>query len=160
MPLLPKKNCMMRFWIIVSVQAVSFRNWGPERVVSALKLVEIENMTPKKTLSNHRKINKLSIKRALNELFLISKWSIFQLEQSLFSPRDENIKAKVVDNRPIEYNEEITSLSSSAQKYLIHYGIKELLIGRVEGETLDERRKRFGRIRLIFLEAKKQKNNF
>src|SRR3989344_5302049 len=70
---------------------------APERVVSALKLAEIENIT-----------------------------------------------AKVVENHSVEYNGKITSLSNSAQKILGYdYGVAGTDYWMYEGETLDERRRRF-----------------
>ena len=57
--------------------------------------------------------------------------------------RDENIKARVVDNRSIELNGEIVSLSSSAQKILGYAsGVQGTAYWMYEGELLDERRKR------------------
>jgi len=42
----------------------------------------------------------------------------------LIFSRDENIKAKVVDNHSVEYNGKVTSLSNSAQKILGYdYGV-------------------------------------
>ena len=58
--------------------------------------------------------------------------------------RDENIKAKVVDDRNIEFNGEITNLSSAAQEALgVDYGVAGTDYWMYEGETLDERRRRF-----------------
>ncbi len=57
--------------------------------------------------------------------------------------RDETIKAKVVDNRFIELNGEMTRLSASAQKLLGYdYMVQGPAYWMYEGETLDERRKR------------------
>ena len=58
--------------------------------------------------------------------------------------RDENIKAKVIDNRSIEYNGKITSLSDSAHEILGYDSrVSGTLYWMYEGETLDERRRRF-----------------
>ena len=56
---------------------------------------------------------------------------------------DEKIKAKVVDNRSINLNGEILSLSAAAQKILkVDWPAQGPLYWVYEGETLDERRKR------------------
>ena len=58
--------------------------------------------------------------------------------------RDENIKVKVIDNRSIEFNGEITSLSAAARKILnVHHPISGTIYWIYDGETLDERRKRY-----------------
>ncbi|MDP3763044.1 MAG: GIY-YIG nuclease family protein, partial [bacterium] len=63
---------------------------------------------------------------------------------SIVFSRDENTKAKVIDNRSIMFNGEITSLSLSAQKILGYdYGVAGTDYWMYEGETLDERRRRF-----------------
>jgi len=58
--------------------------------------------------------------------------------------RDEKITAKVVDNKSVEFNGAVTSLSASAQKILGYdYNVEGTDYWVYEGETLDERRKRF-----------------
>jgi len=59
------------------------------------------------------------------------------------APVPKNTKAKVVDNRSIEFNGEMMSLSNSAQKTLGYsYKVAGTLYWTYEGETLDERRRR------------------
>ena len=116
---------------------------SPERAVAALKLAEIENVTPKKdfveTPEDQQALNQARKKRSI---FNFSMVDILVGAELVFS-RDENIKARVVDNRSIEYNGEITSLSSSAQKILgYNYGVAGTDYWMYEGETLDERRRR------------------
>lgn len=115
----------------------------PERVVSALKLAEIENITPKKDIVENKEDQK-----ALNEVrerrppFRFDMVGISVGAEIVFS-RDENIKAKVIDNRFIEVNGEKTRLSASAQKLLGYdYEVAGTLYWMYEGETLDERRLR------------------
>jgi len=56
---------------------------------------------------------------------------------------DETITARVMDNRHIELNGEVTSLSSAAQQLLGYpYQVQGTIYWMYEGETLDERRKR------------------
>jgi PAS domain-containing protein len=110
---------------------------SPERVVSALKLAEIENITPKKDFVETQEDQK-----ALNEARAEIMANIPIGAEIIFS-RDENIKAKVVDNKSIEFNGEVTSLSDSARKILGYdYGVQGTAYWIYEGETLDERRKR------------------
>ncbi|MDD3487557.1 MAG: GIY-YIG nuclease family protein [Candidatus Moranbacteria bacterium] len=117
---------------------------SPERVVSALKLAEIENVTPKKDFvesqEDQQALNQARTKRAIFNFKMVD----IPVGAELVFSRDENIKARVVDNRSIEYNGEITSLSNSAQKILGYdYGIAGTDYWMFEGETLDERRRRF-----------------
>lgn len=116
---------------------------APERVVAALKLAEIENITPKKDIVDNKEDQK-----ALNEArdrrppFRFDMVGIPPGSEIIFS-RDENIKARVIDNRFIELNGETTRLSVSAQKLLNYdYMPQGTAYWTYEGETLDERRKR------------------
>lgn len=117
---------------------------SPERVVSALKLAEIENITPKSDLVESQEDQKaLNRARAeIRERFNFKMVNIPVGAELVFS-RDENIKARVVDDKSIEFNGAVTSLSASAQKLLgYHYGVQGTAYWVYEGETLDERRKR------------------
>lgn len=115
----------------------------PERVVSALKLAEIENITPKKDIVENKEDQ-----QALNEArerrppFRFDMVDIPSGSEIVFS-RDENIKAKVIDNRFIEINGKKTRLSDSAQKLLgVKWPAQGPLYWMYDGETLDERRRR------------------
>ena len=116
---------------------------APERVVSALKLAAIEDVTPKNDLVENPKdkqalINNLKIREKFN--FDMAK---IPIGSELIFSRDENIRAKVLDNHFIEYNGEKISLSNSAQEILgYNYGIAGTDYWTFEGETLDERRRR------------------
>ncbi len=116
---------------------------APDRVVSALKLAEIENITPKKDFVENREDRQALIKaRKIRDKFDFSMAKIPIGAELVFS-RDENIKAKVLDNHSVEYGGKKTSLSSSAQKILGYdYKVAGTLYWMYEGETLDERRKR------------------
>lgn len=109
-----------------------------------MKLAEIENVTPKKdfveTSEDQQALNQARKKRSIFNFSMVD----IPVGAELVFSRDENIKAMVVDNRSIEYNGEITSLSSSAQKILGYvYGVAGTDYWMYEGETLDERRRRF-----------------
>ena len=117
---------------------------APERAVAALKLAEIENITPKKdfveTQEDQQALNQARTRRAIFNFKMVD----IPVGAELIFSRGENIKAKVIDNRSIEYNGEITSLSTSAQKILGYdYGVAGTDYWMYEGETLDERRRRF-----------------
>lgn len=117
---------------------------SPERVVSALKLAEIENVTPKKDFVESQEDQQALNQARTNRAIFNFKMVDIPVGSELVFSRDENIKAKVMDNRSIEFNGEITSLSKSAQKILGYdYGIAGTDYWMFEGETLDERRRRF-----------------
>jgi hypothetical protein len=117
---------------------------APERVVSALKLAEIDNITPKEeyteTKEDQLALHKARVRRS------IFKFSIVDIPvgSELIFGRDENQKAIVIDDRYIEFNGKKTSLSTSAQEILgYEYGVAGTDYWMYEGETLDERRRRF-----------------
>ena len=119
---------------------------APERVVAALKLAEIENITPKKDLietEEDREAHEEALERRGRFNFELAK---IPLGAEIYFSRDENKKARVVDLhlvRSIEYNGQITSLSTSAQEILgASYGVAGTDYWMYDGETLDERRRR------------------
>jgi hypothetical protein len=120
---------------------------APERVVAALKLAQIENITPKNDIvENKEDQNALNEARKIRPQFRFDMVDIPVGSELVFS-RDESIKAKVLDNKLIEFNNETTSLSLSAQKILgYQYGVAGTDYWMYEGETLDERRKRMTNI--------------
>lgn len=120
---------------------------APERVVAALKLAETENITPKSDIVENKEDQEaLEAARKIRSRFNFEMVKIPVGAQLYFS-RDENIKAKVVDTHTansIEFNGKKTSLSRSAQKILgYQYGVAGTDYWMYDGETLDERRRRF-----------------
>lgn len=116
----------------------------PERVVSALKLAEIENITPKKDFVDSKE-DQQALNEARAEIRAKFNFSMVNIPigAELIFSRDENTKAIVLDNKHINFNNETTSLSTSAQKILGYdYGVQGTAYWMYEGETLDERRKR------------------
>ena len=116
---------------------------SPERIVSALKLAEIENVTPKKDFveseEDQKAINEARARRTIFNFTMVN----IPIGAELVFSRDENVKATVVDNRSVMFNGEITSLSTSAQKILgVDYGVAGTDYWMYEGETLDDRRRR------------------
>jgi len=114
---------------------------APERIVSALKLAEIENITPiKDIVENKEDQEALNQTRNRRPPFRFNMANIPVGAELIFS-RDENIKGKVLDNRFIEVNGKRGSVSSSAQEILGYdYGVAGTDYWMFEGETLDERR--------------------
>lgn len=122
---------------------------APERVVAALKLAEIENITPKRDIVETKEDQEaLDAARKIRSRFNFEMVKI-PVGAELYFSRDENIKAKVIDTHAansIEFNGKITSLSRSAQKILgYQYGVAGTDYWMYEGETLDERRRRIER---------------
>lgn len=119
---------------------------APERVVAALKLAEIEDITPKKDLietKEDREAHEEALDRRGRFNFELAK---IPLGAEIYFSRDETKKAKVVDlhsAKSIEYNGQTISLSTSAQEILgIAYGVAGTDYWMYDGETLDERRRR------------------
>ncbi len=116
---------------------------SPERVLSALKLAELENVTPNRdfveTVEDQNALDKARIRRAVFNFKMVN----IPIGAELTYINDGNIKATVVDNKRIEINGEITSLSASAQKLLGYVNqVQGPIYWKYEDETLDERRRR------------------
>jgi hypothetical protein len=119
----------------------------PERVVAALKLAQIENITPKNDI-----VDSPEDQKALNKARQVRSRFNFDMVDipvgtELYFSRDDSIKAMVVGrsgSETIEYNGSLTSLSKAAQEIL---GYSNVVSGTAywsyDGETLDERRQRF-----------------
>lgn len=116
----------------------------PERVVSALKLAEIENITPKKDIVDTKEDQKaLNEARAEMRAKFNFKMVNIPVGAELIFSRNETKKAKVVDSKQVEVDGNITSISASAQKLLGYdYGVQGTAYWMYDGETLDERRRR------------------
>lgn len=117
---------------------------APERVVAALKLAEIENITPKTDIvesqEDQRSLNQ--VRAEIRARFNFKMVDIPIGAELIFS-RDENIKAKVIDKRHVEYNGKTISLSEAAKQALnVGYLVQGPAYWIYEGETLDDRRRR------------------
>lgn len=121
---------------------------APERVVAALKLAEIENVTPKNDFVETKEDQKaLNEAREIKEKFNFGMVDI-PIESELIFSGNENFKAKVValkGQKTIEFNGEITSLSLAAKEILGYEHVNGTNYWMYEGETLNERRNRFER---------------
>lgn len=117
---------------------------SPERAVAALRLAELKNVTPKRdfveTQEDQQALNQARSRRAIFNFKMVD----IPVGAELTFVRDENIKIRVVDNRSVDFNGEVTSLSNAAQKALgVEWPAQGPCYWRYEGETLDERRRRF-----------------
>ncbi|MDQ5927632.1 MAG: hypothetical protein QG633_70 [Patescibacteria group bacterium] len=119
---------------------------APERIVSAIKLAEIENITPKKDFveseEDQKALNEAREKRSAFNFGMVN----IPIGSEIVFVNDENIRAKVVKlsgKRSIEFNGEMTSPSTAAQKVLGYaYNVQGTVYWMYQGETLDERRRR------------------
>lgn len=117
---------------------------SPERVVAALRAKAIKEVTPEETYVESEEdrvaLNKAQTRRSVFNFKMVD----IPVGAELVFSHDESKKAKVIDNRWIEFNGERTSISLSAQKILGYaYKVSGALYWMYEGETLDERRRRF-----------------
>lgn len=121
---------------------------NPERVVSILKLVEVRDVTPQNDIvdDEDERIS-LNKERGRRTSFTFSSVDI-PVGSTLYFVRDESITVKVVDDKNVEFEGEVTSLSQSSGKILSRdYGWNSTSITGprywvYENETLSERRLR------------------
>jgi len=119
---------------------------SPERVVSAIKLAEVENITPHRDFveseEDQKALNQAREKRSAFNFDMVD----IPVGSEIVFINDENIRAKVVKlsgKRSIELNGEFTSPSTAAQKILgYQYNVQGTVYWMYQGETLDERRRR------------------
>jgi hypothetical protein len=117
-----------------------------DRVISALRLAEIEDVTPKRdfveTKEDQQALNQARTRRAMFNFKMVD----IPIGAELTYINDDNIKAKVVSykgQKTIEFNGELTSPSAAAQMLLESpYPVQGTIYWLYEGETLDERRRR------------------
>ena len=119
---------------------------SPERIVSALRLAELENVTPNRDIvlssEDQQALNQARTRRAGFNF----KMASIPIGSELVYVNDNNVKARVIDNKRIDFNGEISSLSTAAQKLLGYpYNVQGTIYWMFEGETLDERRRRLER---------------
>lgn len=123
-----------------------FFSIDPERVVAALKLAALEDITPKHDIVDSAEDQKsLDVARQIRSRFNFDMVDI-PVGAELYFSRDETVKARVIGrtgSESIEFNGRATSLSTAAQEVL---GYRNVVSGTdywaYEGETLDERRRR------------------
>ncbi len=120
---------------------------APERVMSALKLAEVEEVTPGKDFveseDDQKALDKARERRSAFNFKIVE----IPVGSQLTFVRDENISCQVVSSKRVNFNGESMSVSSAAQKALEQQGlfwkaVQGPLYWEFEGETLDERRRR------------------
>lgn len=114
-----------------------------EKVKAILELVAIEDATPESNPEVTEEMKEFVERRPP------FRFSFAQIPMGaeLCFIRDEKIVCKVVDDKAIEFEGHITSLSAAASKILSQFGRKSAQVqGPIywtyEGETLEERRRR------------------
>ena len=116
---------------------------APERVVSVLKLLSLEEVTPGR-IYTETKEDEIALEKARTQS------SVFNFEMVkipvgaiLNLARNKDITCRVLDKRWVDYGGETTSLTAAAQKALgINRPLQGPLFWEYEGELLTERRKR------------------
>ena len=122
---------------------------APERVVSALKLAELENVTPGRdfveTEEDQKALNEARERRAVFNFAMVNIPTGAQLQ---YIEDDTKIATVIQQNGQytIEFEGEHTSPSAAAKKIKgTSYPLQGTLYWMYEGETLDERRRRMER---------------
>lgn len=116
---------------------------APERVVAVLRLLSLEEVTPKQDYVETKE-DEIALEKARTqssvfnfEMVKIPVGSILQLS------RNKDITCEVVDSRWVKYKNEITSLTAAAKDALgITHPLQGPLYWEFEGETLVDRRER------------------
>ncbi len=114
-----------------------FFKMDPERVVLALKRIQIEEVKLNDDYVSKDYKKEIEKKKKIRSKFDFEKYGIKVGEEIYFS-RDENIKAKVLKNNKIELNGVEQGLSESARE-LLNYKKQPAgtLYWMYDGETLD-----------------------
>ena len=121
---------------------------NPERVLSILKLVEIDNITPTADyVADYEEQQSLNKERGRRSNFNFASVGI-PIGAVLHFVRDESVTVKVVDDRNVEFEGETTSLSQSSMTLLNRdhgwnaSSVQGPRYWVYENETLSERRSR------------------
>lgn len=129
-------------------QKREFFRINPERVLSILKLVEVRDVTPQSDfVEDEEERQSLNKERSRRSNFTFSSVEI-PIGSILQFVRDENVTVKVVDDRNVEFEGEVTSLTQSSLILLNrdHGWNSSSVTGPrywvFENETLSERRLR------------------
>ena len=121
---------------------------SPERVVAALRLAALEDVTPREdvqSLSEEAR-HDLEEARARRSAFNFTMVDV-PIGATLTFTRDPAITATVADSKRVEFNGQLASLSEAArlafaQKGIHWSAVQGPLYWQYENETLDERRRR------------------
>ena len=116
---------------------------APERVVAALKLVELEDVTPQNDVVDNEEDQKaLDAARSRRANFNFDLVKI-PVGSELTFTRDSTIKCEVIDPKQVKYNDTVMSLSAAAKEALASIGIswkavQGPLFWEYNGKTLDD----------------------
>lgn len=120
---------------------------SPQRIVAALKIGVIEEVTPGvdyvESEDDQKALDKARNRRSAFNFNMVN----IPVGSELEFIRDESVTCRVLDNKKIEFEGEVTSLSAAAQKALESMGqnwkaVQGPMYWMYEGETLGERRYR------------------
>lgn len=120
---------------------------SPERVMSALKLAALEEVTPGKDIveseDDQKALDKAGERRAAFNFKMVD----IPVGSPLLFVRDENIVCEVSGNKKVNFNGEMMSVSLAAQRALESQGlnwkaVQDPLYWEYASEMLDERRRR------------------
>ncbi len=120
---------------------------APERVASALKIAELEDVTPNQDYTETEEDKKaLDKARKVRSIFNFEMVNIQPGEVLTFN-RDENLTCTVIDDRNVEFLDSIMTLSAAAKIALENQGIYWKAVSgpaswQYKGETLYDLRKR------------------
>lgn len=121
---------------------------SPDRIVSALKIGAIEEVTPGvdyvESADDQKALDKARTRRSAFNFEMVKIPDGAELQFI----RDENVTCKVVGAKRVEFDGEITSLSAAASSALNRMGlywkaVQGPMYWLYEGESLGERRYRF-----------------
>lgn len=124
-----------------------FFRLNPDRAVAILELVALKDAAPTVEIAEDPvELEALHREQSRREQFRFSLADV-PIGATLTFSRDENITAKVVDDKRIEFEGELTSTSAAAAKVLLRFGwtvtkVQGPLYWVYDGETLVERRSR------------------
>jgi len=120
---------------------------SPDRIVAALKIAEIEEVTPGvdyvESEDDQKALDKARTRRSAFNFDMVN----IPAGAILNFIRDSTVVCEVVDSKSIQFEGEITSLSAAAQKALQNTGlnwkaVQGPMYWMFDGETLGERRRR------------------
>lgn len=120
---------------------------APERVVAALRLAELEDVTPGNDFvdsdDDQKALDRARERRAVFNFTMVD----VPVGAALKFTRNSDVICEVVSARKVRFEGEVTSLSYAAQKALESEGVawkavQGPLYWEYEGETLNERRDR------------------
>ena len=125
------------------------REWfeiAPERIASALRIAQIEDVTPGsdyvETPDDQKALDKARERRSVFNFEMVK----IPVGSTLTFTRDENVTCTVADERRVDFNDKNLSITAAAQEALeTTRPVQGPLYWEYEGETLVERRLRMER---------------